>query len=144
MLAVGLMLMEAALGAGLVLLELVALDASARRAVAMSLHLMNTFLLLAALASCAWHAHVGPKVVRWRGRARAAAALGARRLRAGGHQRGHRGARRHPRAARRAERVRRFADRVRTAHPALAISEAVLLATAASTVWAKRPDARGR
>jgi heme A synthase len=142
-LAVGLMLMEAALGAGLVLLELVALDASARRAVAMSLHLMNTFLLLAALASCVWHAHVGPKVVRWRGAlgplllsvlggfvlvgiSGAIAALGDTLAQLGVQN--------------------AFVDlliRVRTAHPALAISEAVLLATAASTVWAKRPGARG-
>jgi cytochrome c oxidase assembly protein subunit 15 len=51
-------LLEAALGAGLVLLELVALDASVRRALAMSLHLVNTFLLLYALAACVFHAAV--------------------------------------------------------------------------------------
>ncbi|MBK7862802.1 MAG: COX15/CtaA family protein [Archangiaceae bacterium] len=62
-----LMLAEAALGAGLVLLELVALDASARRAMAMSLHLTNTFLLLAALGTCAFHAFAGPARARLRG-----------------------------------------------------------------------------
>lgn len=41
---------EALIGAGLVLFELVAHDASAKRALSMILHLGNTFLLLAALA----------------------------------------------------------------------------------------------
>jgi len=44
------LLMEAALGAGLVLFELVADDASATRALVMALHLVNTFFLLGALA----------------------------------------------------------------------------------------------
>jgi heme A synthase len=73
--ALVLMLAEAALGAGLVLLELVALDASARRAIAMSLHLTNTFLLLAALGTCCWHAWVGPARARLRGGALVLAAL---------------------------------------------------------------------
>jgi heme A synthase len=42
-----------------VLLELVAQDASVGRAVAVSLHLVNTFLLLAALTSTAWWATTG-------------------------------------------------------------------------------------
>jgi heme A synthase len=42
--------LEALLGAGLVLFELVAENASAARAVAMAAHLVNTFLLLGALA----------------------------------------------------------------------------------------------
>lgn len=70
-----LMLGEAGLGAGLVLLELVALDASVRRAVAMSLHLTNTFFLLAALGTCAWHAWTGPGRARLRGGAMVIAAL---------------------------------------------------------------------
>ena len=45
---------EAAIGAGLVLLELVAHDASLKRALSMSLHLTNTFFLLAALVLTAW------------------------------------------------------------------------------------------
>lgn len=51
-----LMLIEAALGAGIVLLEYVADDASAGRAGWMALHLVNTFLLVAALALSAWWA----------------------------------------------------------------------------------------
>jgi len=45
-----LMLIEAAVGAGLVLFELVADNASMARALFMAVHLANTFLLLAALA----------------------------------------------------------------------------------------------
>jgi heme A synthase len=45
---------EALIGAGLVLFELVAHDASTKRALSMVLHLNNTFVLLAALALTAW------------------------------------------------------------------------------------------
>jgi heme A synthase len=45
---------EALIGAGLVLFELVAHDASMKRALSMILHLGNTFLLLGALALTAW------------------------------------------------------------------------------------------
>lgn len=45
---------EAILGAGLVLFELVAHDASLKRAFSMILHLGNTFLLLASLTLTAW------------------------------------------------------------------------------------------
>lgn len=45
---------EALIGAGLVLFELVAFDASMKRGFSMILHLGNTFLLLAALALTAW------------------------------------------------------------------------------------------
>ena len=48
------MFLEAALGAGIVLLEYVADDASVGRAGWMALHLVNTFLLVAALALTAW------------------------------------------------------------------------------------------
>jgi heme a synthase len=54
-----LMLVEAALGAFLVKRELVANNASASRAVAMSIHLLNTFLLLAAQAACVWASRTG-------------------------------------------------------------------------------------
>ncbi|MBX3205615.1 MAG: COX15/CtaA family protein [Labilithrix sp.] len=47
---------EALVGAGLVLFELVAHDASMKRALSMILHLSNTFLLLGALALTAWWA----------------------------------------------------------------------------------------
>lgn len=65
----GFMLMEALLGAMLVLFRLVALDASLARAIAMSAHLVNTFLLLAALALAAHHATDG-RPFRFRGRGR--------------------------------------------------------------------------
>lgn len=47
---------EALVGAGLVLFELVAHDASMKRGLSMVLHLCNTFLLLGALALTAWWA----------------------------------------------------------------------------------------
>ncbi|RME77089.1 MAG: heme A synthase [Chloroflexi bacterium] len=53
---------EAIFGAGLVLFELVAENTSAARAVAMAVHLVNTFLLLAALTMTAWWASGGPAV----------------------------------------------------------------------------------
>ncbi len=54
--AVVFMVAEAAIGAGLVLLELVADNESLARAYWMAAHLVNTFLLLAALAATAWFA----------------------------------------------------------------------------------------
>lgn len=56
------MLLEALLGAGLVLFELVATNVSAARAVAVALHLANTFLLLAALTITAWWASGGAPI----------------------------------------------------------------------------------
>ena len=53
------MLSEAALGAGLVLFQLVAHDASAARAMAVGAHLLNTFLLLAALTLTVYWASGG-------------------------------------------------------------------------------------
>jgi heme A synthase len=50
-------LIEAALGAGLVLFEYVAQNASAGRAVYLSAHLLNTQVLLGALAATAWFSH---------------------------------------------------------------------------------------
>ncbi len=47
---------EALLGAGLVLFELVADNASGARVISMALHLVNTFLLLAALTLTVWWA----------------------------------------------------------------------------------------
>lgn len=55
-LAMLLMLLEAAIGAGLVLFELVAENKSIARALWMSAHLINTFLLVAMLAFTAWAA----------------------------------------------------------------------------------------
>jgi heme A synthase len=48
------MLTEAAIGAGLVLFELVADDASMARALFMAVHLLNTFVLLACITLTAW------------------------------------------------------------------------------------------
>lgn len=50
------MLMEAAIGAGLVLFEMVAENKSIARALWMSAHLVNTFLLVGTLALTAWTA----------------------------------------------------------------------------------------
>jgi heme A synthase len=57
---------EAFIGAGLVLFELVAHDASAARALSVSLHLVNTFLLLASAALTAWWAS-GGRAIRMHG-----------------------------------------------------------------------------
>ena len=54
--AMAFMVTEAALGAALVLFELVAHDASAKRGLSVSLHLVNTFFLLASTALTAWWA----------------------------------------------------------------------------------------
>jgi heme A synthase len=55
-------LLEAALGAGLVLLDLVAANSSALRAGAVAVHLLNTFFLLACLALTAWWASGGKRL----------------------------------------------------------------------------------
>jgi heme A synthase len=59
-------LIEALIGAALVKFELVAGNASVARAFVMSIHLVNTFLLLAALSLTAWWA-MGGESVRLRG-----------------------------------------------------------------------------
>jgi heme A synthase len=69
-----LMLTEAAVGAGLVLFELVADNKSMARAMFMGVHLMNTFFLLGFLTLTA-HFASGGAVYRWRGMG--GAALGA-------------------------------------------------------------------
>ncbi len=58
----GIMLLEAALGAGLVLFELVADNATMARAMFMATHLGNTFLLLAAMTLTAYWANGGGSV----------------------------------------------------------------------------------
>lgn len=70
------MLAEAAVGAGLVLFELVADNATMARAMFMGVHLVNTFLLLGALALTAWWLSGGARVTV-RGRTPAAAAIAA-------------------------------------------------------------------
>jgi heme A synthase len=64
--AAALVVVEALIGAGLVLFELVAHDASAKRAMSVALHLVNTFFLLGATAMTAWWAS-GGSAVRVRG-----------------------------------------------------------------------------
>src|SRR5687767_2278346 len=54
-------LLEAGIGAGIVLFEWVAGDKSLARGFVMSAHLCNTFLLLAALTNTAWHLDGGPR-----------------------------------------------------------------------------------
>lgn len=70
------MVLEAAIGAGLVLLEYVAFNPSIARGVWMAAHLVNTLLLIAALTLTAWWAEGGGVPVRGHGR-RALAVGGA-------------------------------------------------------------------
>lgn len=58
-------IIEALIGAGLVLLQLVADNATVARAVYLSVHLVNTFILVAMLALTAWWASGGS--ADWRG-----------------------------------------------------------------------------
>lgn len=68
-LSVFFMLTEALVGAGLVLFELVAENKSIARALFMSVHLINTFLLLLSLTLTAWWA-AGGSGIRLRGQGR--------------------------------------------------------------------------
>lgn len=61
-LSVVFILTEALIGAGLVLFELVADDDSVARALSLGIHLINTFILLAALALTAWWASGGGRL----------------------------------------------------------------------------------
>ena len=71
------MVLEAAIGAGLVLFELVADNDSMARAVVLAIHLLNTFLLLAAMVLMAWWSSTHPpvpadrptntQIIRWLG-----------------------------------------------------------------------------
>jgi heme A synthase len=73
--SLALMVNEGAVGAALVLLEHVALDKSAARAGWVSLHLVNTFLLVAALTATAYWAGA-PARPRFRGQGAAGVLLG--------------------------------------------------------------------
>jgi heme A synthase len=69
---------EALIGAGLVLFKLVAHDESLARAFSISLHLVNTFLLLASLALTAWWSSGGaPAHIKGQGGLLALLGLGA-------------------------------------------------------------------
>ena len=63
-----LILTEAAVGAGLVLFQLVADNATMARAMFVAVHLLNTFLLLGALTLTAWRVSVGGPFARGRSR----------------------------------------------------------------------------
>jgi len=72
------LLLEAAVGAGLVLLDLVAHNTSASRAVAIAIHLVNTFILLGCLTYTASFASLGiaERFKRHAGRLRTGVVLG--------------------------------------------------------------------
>jgi len=72
------LLLEAAVGAGLVLLDLVAHNTSASRAVAIAIHLVNTFILLGCLTYTASFASLGiaERFKRHAGRLRTSIVLG--------------------------------------------------------------------
>lgn len=65
-LSLAFIIIESLLGAGLVLFELVGENDSLARAVAMAIHLVNTFLLLSVITLTAWWASGGPEL-GWRG-----------------------------------------------------------------------------
>lgn len=156
-----LMLTEALVGAGLVLLELVAHDASLRRAIALPIHLVNTFFLLAALSLTAWWATTLPRdaaappgarvlPVRLRGQGAVGAFLGASLL--GTLLLGVTGAvtalgdTLYP-ATSLAEGMRQdfsptahFLLRLRVWHPALALWVGVTVLAAAGVTWLRRGD----
>ena len=155
--SVVLMLTEALVGAGLVLLELVAHDASLRRAVALPTHLVNTFFLLAAVALTAWWSTVVPlaatgPAVRLRGQGGAGAfvaaslagtlllgvsgavtALGDTLFPAGSLVEGMR---------QDVSPTAHFLLRLRIWHPTLALGVGALVAVTAGVVWLTRNDRR--
>ena len=73
--SMALMVAEALIGAGLVLFELVAHDASMKRGLSVCLHLINTLLLLGSTALTAWWAGGGARL-RLRGQGLVAWAVG--------------------------------------------------------------------
>ncbi len=76
----GFMILEVLIGAGIVLLKYVADDQSVGRAIWMGIHLISTFLLIAAMTFTAHYAS-GGRLARWRGQGNlgrlAALAIGA-------------------------------------------------------------------
>lgn len=142
---------EALVGAGLVLFQLVADNASIARALFMAVHLANTFLLIGALTLTAWWAS-GGSTIRLRGQGSTLALLGAAIV--GMLVLGVSGAvtalgdTLYP-AASLAEGLRQdlsptahFLIRLRVLHPTIAIGMGLYLVFAASCVSVLRPDAQ--
>lgn len=140
-----LMLTEAGVGAGLVLLELVAGNASAARAGWMAAHLLNTFLLLGAIALTArWAA--GAPAVRLRGQgaapALALAALGVILLIGMTGAVTALGDTLFPKAGVGLELSRgaHFLERLRVVHPVLAVGGGLFVVYAAAALGRLRPS----
>jgi len=74
MLSLILIIIEALVGAGLVVFEWVAYDTSLARPFVVAIHLINTFLLLGAITLTGWWASGGP-ALQWRGQGRLGWAL---------------------------------------------------------------------
>ena len=146
------MLTEAAVGAGIVLLELVGENASAARAGWIALHLVNTFLLVAALVLTAHHARpvvrpadsgggvgwlVGSSLVALlvTGVAGAITALGDTLFPAGTLAEG---------IAADLSPTAHFLVRLRVVHPVIATATFVWLAMASALMATLRPDAQVR
>jgi heme A synthase len=144
---------EGLLGAGLVLFEWVADNASVGRAVSMALHLVNTYLLLAAVTMTAWWAneaqHGRAQPLRLRGQGRvgwlvgiglllllllgvsgAVTALGDTLFPAGTLREG---------IAQDFLPTAHFLVRLRVYHPLIAIATGIYLALASRTIAAERP-----
>ena len=148
-----LILFEAGIGAGLVLFELVADNATMARALFMAAHLTNTFVLLACLALTAWWLSGGP-AVRLAAPARTSMVLGAGAV--GLLATGASGAvaalgdTLYPAgslaAALQADLslTSHLLIRLRVLHPALAIATALLLMFGAPKLGSGGPDARRR
>lgn len=149
---------ESLLGAGLVLFEWVAHNASVGRAISMALHLVNTYLLLAAVTMTAWwagEAQMGrERRLRWRGQGRvgwlvgigwllllflgvsgAVTALGDTLFPAGSLTEG---------IAQDFLPTAHFLVRLRVYHPLIAIATGIYLALAGRAVAAERPGERTR
>jgi heme A synthase len=144
-----LMILEALIGAGLVLFGWVADNQSVARTVSMALHLVNTFFLLAALAFTGWWATGGPRVVlrsqgwlaaAWLvglggmiflGMSGAVTALGDTLFPAGSLAEGIRAD---------FEPTAHFLVRMRIWHPVIAVIAAAYIVTLARTLASRRPS----
>lgn len=146
-------IIEGLLGAGLVLLELVADDSSVARAVAMAVHLVNTLLLLGSITLTAWWGQ-GGGALRLRGQGAAGAlvwvavaavmalgatgaitALGDTLFPAASLQHG---------IQQELDPYSHFLVRLRVYHPILAIATGVYLVVAAQVVARLRPSQGAR